>query len=203
MKAYRITTPRLVLRPWSTDDAEAVKRAEDESRAHLRTFMSWAARDPESYDEVIAKLRLFRSRFDRDEDFMFGVFDEATEALVGGAGLHPRVGNGGLEIGYWVHAAHVRKGYATEVAAALTRVAFDALDARWVEIRCAVGNDASAGVPRKLGFTLEATLRQRVQIGDGSFVDVRVFSLFPDAYATGPARAVGVAAWDPARRRVL
>lgn len=43
------------------------------------------------------------------------------DEVVGGCGLHRRVGPGGLEIGYWVHAAWTRRGIAA--AAGFTRVA--------------------------------------------------------------------------------
>lgn len=122
---YRVETPRVIIRCWNPEDAPLAKQAEDESRDHLRTFMLWANRTPEPLSEVTDKLRLFRSWFDIGEDFLFGAFSREDGRCVGGAGLHPRVGKGGIEIGYWTHAAHLRKGLATEVAGALTRVAFE------------------------------------------------------------------------------
>lgn len=77
---------------------------------------------------------------------------EAAWVVVGGCGLHRRLGPGGLEIGYWVHADHARRGYATEMAGAVTRAAFADPDVDRVEIHHDRANDASAGVPRKLGF---------------------------------------------------
>lgn len=143
---YRIETDRLVIRCWSPEDAAAVHHAEESSRDHLKPFMLWA-HTVESMDDVVAKLLRFRTRFDRGEDFMFGVFDPATKEVVGGTGLHERVGLGGVEIGYWVHANRVRKGYATEIAGALMRVAFELGAVRFVEIRTVPRGSFSA--PRK------------------------------------------------------
>ena len=72
--------------------------------------MLWADREPESIVEMIDKLRLFRSWFDAGEDFLYGGFSKDGTTCVGGSGLHPRVGKGGIEIGYWTHADHVRQG---------------------------------------------------------------------------------------------
>nr|MBP7632054.1 GNAT family N-acetyltransferase [Acidimicrobiales bacterium] len=72
--------------------------------------------------------------------------------VVGGTGLHRRVGPGGLEVGYWVHAHHTRQGYATEIAHAVTEAAFTDPDIDRVEIHHDRANEASAAVPRALGF---------------------------------------------------
>jgi RimJ/RimL family protein N-acetyltransferase len=88
---YRVETPRIVVRCWMPEDAPLAKKAEDDSRDHLREFMLWADRAPESLGEVIDKLRLFRSWFDAGEDFMFGAFSKDDGSCIGGAGLHPRV----------------------------------------------------------------------------------------------------------------
>ncbi len=78
--------------------------------------------------------------------------------LVGGMGLHTRRGRGTLEIGYWIAAAHTRRGYATAGARALTDAAFALPGVERVEIRCDEANQASAAVPRRLGFTLEEVI---------------------------------------------
>ena len=87
---YRVETTRLVLRCWSPEDASAVKEAEDESRQHLSTFMIWAAKGPQTLEDVVAKLRVFRSWFDTNEDYMYGAFDRDSGRIVGGCGLHAR-----------------------------------------------------------------------------------------------------------------
>lgn len=200
---YRVETPRLVLRCWSPEDATLAKRAEDESRDHLRTFMLWADRTPETLGETVDKLRLFRSWFDAGEDFMFGAFSREDGTCIGGAGLHPRVGKGGMEIGYWVHADHVRKGIATEMAAGLTRAAFEIGRMRWVEIRCATKNVGSAGIPPRLGFVHEATLKERLVLSSGAIDDALVFTLLARDYDESGAKRVPFAAFDGAGRKLV
>jgi RimJ/RimL family protein N-acetyltransferase len=201
--AYRVETARTVLRPPSPEHAEAVKRAEDASREHLRAFMPWADRPPETLDETMAKLAAFRAAFDGGADRMYLVFDRKGGSALGGTGLHPRVGKGGLEIGYWIRADRVRRGLATEIAGALTRVAFEVHDCRWVEIRCAASNVASAGVPGKLGFTHEATLRDRLEVPGGRIEDALVFTLLARDYASSAASRLEIAAFDAAGRKIF
>jgi RimJ/RimL family protein N-acetyltransferase len=198
---YRIETPRLVLRCWSPEDATAAKRAEDESRTHLRPFMPWANEPPQSLHDMIDKLRLFRSWFDTGTDFFFGVFSKPSSSVsmcLGEVGLHPRVGKGGIEIGYWTHVDHVRTGIATEAVGALTRVAFDIHRLRWVEIRTAATNLASQGVATKLGFAHEATLRSRVVLGNGEIDDACIFTILASDYPTSVAQRSAYQAFDAA-----
>ena len=76
-----------------------------------------------------------------------------------------------FEIGYWVRKDEQGKGYATENTNALTRYAFNALNANRVEIHHAEGNDASRAVIEKLGFEHEVTRKINHSLPDGSLVD--------------------------------
>ena len=84
-----------------------------------------------------------------------------------------------------------------------TRVAFEVLGARWVEVRCAPSNLASAGVPPKLGFVHEATLRDRLELSKGVIEDALVFTLLARDYPTAPARHIETAAFDPTGQKLL
>ena len=72
--------------------------------------------------------------------------------IVGCCGLHRRVGPDALEIGYWIHAAFLRRGLATEAARLLTDAAFSIPEISSVEIHHDKANFASSGVPRRLGY---------------------------------------------------
>lgn len=122
---------------------------------------------------------------------------------MGGTGLHPRVGPGALEIGYWISVRHVGRGYATEAAAALTRVAFEVHGVERMEIRCDPRNEASAAVPRKLGYTHEATLRARVLGVDGTLNPGMIWTLVRDEYPASPSASAPLEAFDAAGRRLI
>jgi len=81
------------------------------------------------------------------------MFDPDDGTVVGAIGAHGRIGAGAREIGYWVRANRINRGYATEAAAALVKVAFEIEKLVRIEIHCDPKNLASAAVPRKLGFT--------------------------------------------------
>jgi RimJ/RimL family protein N-acetyltransferase len=72
--------------------------------------------------------------------------------LAGGCGLHRRGGPNTLEIGYWTHPAFLRLGVARTAARLLTELAFTVPGIERVEIHHDKANQASAGVPRSLGY---------------------------------------------------
>jgi len=91
-------------------------------------------------------LSAVRDLFDRGERFAHGIFLR-DGTFVGSITASPSA-DGTVEFGYWVHVAHLRRGYMSEAVAAL----IDAFAPATFVIHCHPGNDASAGVARKAGF---------------------------------------------------
>jgi RimJ/RimL family protein N-acetyltransferase len=203
MAAYRIKTDRLLVRCYSPEDASKLKEAIDASLDHLRPWMPWAKDEPETLDAKVERLRRFRGNFDLGNDFAYGVFSPDESVVLGGAGLHPRVGPNALEIGYWVRGDHIGKGLATEAAAALVRIGFEVHKVGRVEIHCDPTNVRSAAVPRKLGLILDATLRRRALRPDGSERDTMIWSLFATEYVGSAVSQARVAAFDAVQRRLF
>jgi RimJ/RimL family protein N-acetyltransferase len=165
--------------------------------------MPWAHHEPESLDAKVQRLRSFRAEFDLDRDYIYGIFDSDEIVVLGGTGLHKRIGEGAREIGYWIHQHHVGRGYATEAAAALTRVAFEVDLVRRVEIRCDPTNDRSIAVPRKLGFTHEGTLRKNSITPDGELRDTMIWSLIGGEYPRSSAAAAQIEAFGASGKQLL
>lgn len=201
--AYRVETERLVLRCWNPTDAQMLKDTIEANLDHLRPWMSWIADEPKTLDEEIHLLRTFRAKFDGDEEYVYGVFDSDETRVLGGTGLHTRQGGDAREIGYWIDVDHINRGYATELAAALTKVAFELDEVRRVEIRCNVENTASAAIPKKLGFTHEATRRRLLREADGTYCDTMIWTLLDDEYPNSSASDANVAAFDAFGRQIL
>jgi RimJ/RimL family protein N-acetyltransferase len=201
--AYRIMTDRLMIRCWKPSDAPLLKAAIDESLQHLAPWMPWASAEPQTVEEKVARIRTWRAKFDSDEDYIFGVFDRDETRVLGGTGLHTRAGEGAREIGYWIHAAHIRRGLGTELAGALTRVGFEVDGVGRIEIHCDPNNHASAGVPKKLGYVHEATLRAALARPDGTFRPTMIWTMLKSEAATSPVANVRVEAYDAVDARIL
>lgn len=123
-----------------------------ESIEHLRPWMPWAADEPLSLDERTRLVEGWQATWREGGDSVFGIFLDGRP--IGGTGLHRRLGPDVLEIGYWIHVAHLRCGYATEAAKALTAAAFGFDAVVRVEIHHDKANVASRAVPVRLGYAL-------------------------------------------------
>lgn len=147
----RIVDPGgLILRQWRTSDAEALGRAVAESLEHLRPWMGWIAEEPMPLERRLARIEEWERDWSGRGDVLLGVFVDGR--IAGGCGLHQRIAPDGLEIGYWIHVAHVRQGLATRAVGLLTDSALGLPGITHVEIHHDKANQASGGVPRKLGF---------------------------------------------------
>ena len=202
--AYRIETPRLVLRCWEPDDAPLMKEAVDSSIEHLLPWMPWARDEPQSLDDKLELARRFRGEFDLGTQFVYGVFEPDESRVLGGSGLHPRGGEGSLEIGYWIRADSIGKGLATEVAAVLTRVGFEKFGLERVDVQVDPDNERSMSIPRKLGFVEDGRFRRRLPPKEegGERRDGVLFTMLRDELAGSPCMNHAYQAYDALGREL-
>jgi RimJ/RimL family protein N-acetyltransferase len=201
--AYKIITQRLVIRCYSPTDAQMLNDAVAASQEHLAPWMPWANGEIPSLQERITLLRRFRGNFDLGNDFVYGIFNAEETRVLGGTGLHTRAGTGAREIGYWIHKDFINQGLATEVSAALTKVAFEIDGVERVEIRCDPLNVRSAAIPRKLDYTHDGTIRHSHLSSATEFRDTMVWTILRSDYPTSPCAAAEIQAFDAYRRRIL
>jgi RimJ/RimL family protein N-acetyltransferase len=195
---YRIETERLVLRCYDPRDAPLLKEAIDSSLKHLRPWMPWMRDEPQPLEQKVELLRTFRGEFDLGANFGYGVFEPDESRLLGGAGLHPRGGEGSLEIGYWIRADTIGRGLATEVTAVLTRVGFEKCGLARVDVQIDPGNERSLKIPRKLGFVHEGRLRRRLEPYDEGEPrrDSLMFTMLAEELPESPCMAYAYRAYD-------
>lgn len=150
----RIDTERLVIRCWREADAPLLREAVDGSLEHLRSWLPWANQEPKSLEETRELLAGFEAAFRSGESFIYGILSRDESRVIGGSGLHRRIGEGGLEIGYWIRADMTGRGLATEAVRAITRVGLAVPGIERIQIRCDPRNAASRRIPEKLGYQL-------------------------------------------------
>jgi ribosomal-protein-serine acetyltransferase len=139
------------LRRWVVDDAEILSAAVADNVEHLRPWMPWIADEPAPIDARRQVLADWQRAWDAGTDRHLGIF-EAGRA-VGSIAVMARVGVGAYEIGYWLDHRCVGRGIATTAARCVTTLALASPGIVRVEIHHDRSNVASAGIPRRLGFT--------------------------------------------------
>jgi RimJ/RimL family protein N-acetyltransferase len=173
-----LRTARLLLRPWSEADIDAITSAcqDPEIQRYVPIPVPYSRTDAEVFvREVLPAGRAAGT------DVVFGVFDAESALPVASVGLH-RIRHldapcgGAAEIGYWATPAARGLGYTTEAVREVCRWGVTELGLARVEWLAIAGNEASWRVVEKLGFVREGTLRA-YSIHRGKRADMWIGSL--------------------------
>lgn len=150
----RLVGERVVLERATVAHLEGMQAALELSHPELTTWMDWAGDEPQTRDATREFLQSRGPAWEAGSEYGFAVTDPTTSEVIGMCGLMRRIGEGGLEIGYWVRSDRAGRGVATEAARLLTEAALSLPDIDHVEIHHDEANAASGRVPDKLGYTL-------------------------------------------------
>jgi ribosomal-protein-serine acetyltransferase len=146
----------------------------DANRDHLRRWLPWVD-GTRSMDDSREFIRSSLEQFARGDGFNAGIWqDHQLAGLIGLFGVHAESRK--AEIGYWLGQEYTGRGLMTRACAAVLDYAFDELNLHRVVIRCAVENETSCAVARRLGFVFEGVTREDGWLYD-RFVSHNVFSL--------------------------
>ncbi|MFW7413979.1 GNAT family N-acetyltransferase [Demequina sp. SO4-18] len=148
----RIETPRLNLRSFREGDALALTALVTASIDHLTPWQPWATDEPVSIEQRRSALAALAAQFEAGEAAHYAVERRDDGRLLGSVALVTGKTEERIEIGYWVGASHVRRGYASEAAGALTQAALGPMGLTRVELWADADNEASNAVARRMGF---------------------------------------------------
>jgi RimJ/RimL family protein N-acetyltransferase len=138
-----------------TADAEAVAVAVRASLTHLSPWMGWATEQAADLANQRVGAAEAEEAWEKGSNFGYVIRRPGSDEVVGMLGIHHRVGPDGVDIGYWLHADYLGRGYATSAVRAATEVALRLDGVNRVEIHTDEANLASAAIPRRLGYRLD------------------------------------------------
>jgi RimJ/RimL family protein N-acetyltransferase len=176
----RLETERLTLRCPRAGDGLALNAAVCASVEALRPWVPWAQEAP-SAEASEAYCRRMQAKFILREDLVLLIFEQGSDGaqgpVLGALGLHRidwRLRN--FELGYWRRAGLDGLGVVSESVAALSRMVFDRLLARRIEIRTDDANERSWRLAERAGYTYEALLRRNTVNAVGAPCSTRVYA---------------------------
>lgn len=175
-----IHTRRLLLRIPSMQDVETFQSLMEDSYEHLQRWMPWARTLPEiqaTRERMEQSIQFFH---ERKEHLRFMIVRRSDATLMGTAIFNfldwdtPKA-----EIGYWIGKDFTRQGYMQEAVRAMLDYGFNQMKLHRIEICTDSENLASRRIPEKLGFTLEATLREerRHHLNPDRYIDFCIYGL--------------------------
>lgn len=162
-------SPGVELRELRPDDADALYALIDAERDRLGERLTFvhATIGPEDTRAFIESCRAGEN-LDGNGIWVDG-------SIAGGIGMTINRYDSG-EIGYWLGSAFEGRGLVTSACRALIDIAFNDRELHRVSIEVEPDNARSRAVPERLGFTLEAHLREAIKVGE-RYRDVVVYSL--------------------------
>ena len=147
-----LETARLILRPWTLEDAEELYRYASDPA--VGPAAGWPVHTSvENSREIIQNVLSAKGTF--------AVVLKETGLPIGSAGYFQTKAQGGeegeMEIGYWIGKPHWGKGYAPEATRALIHYCFTDLSGARVWCSHFAGNEKSKRCMEKCGFTYHHT----------------------------------------------
>ncbi|MDP4220594.1 MAG: GNAT family protein [Bacteroidota bacterium] len=174
-----IETERLILRPLTLEDAEAVYTYGSDPEVTKNVSFD----THKSIEDSITFLRKILDSYSKGIDpASLGIVTKASSNLIGTIGyLNWNADQKRIEIGYAIAQPYWNKGYVSEAARALIDYLFRNSELERIEAICRVPNVGSARVMEKAGMTFEGILRKRVFF-KGELHDMKMYSLLRDEW---------------------
>lgn len=167
----KVETERLVLRQRKLEDAEDIfafaKLAEVSYPAAFPPVKSLA-------DEITYLKNIYPANLEKEGlPSGYGITLKGDDKVIGSIDFNHRRSDDVFEIGYILHPDYWGQGIVPESAAALIEIGFTLLDLHKIELGCYDYNKKSQAVALKLGFTLEANVRDRKDVQGRRCGDMR------------------------------
>lgn len=174
-----LKTERLILRPFTLNDASEVKQlAGDKDIAATTLFI------PHPYEDGMAEewIGKHQEEFDRGEVITFAIVHRENKFLVGAIALSEiKKHDETASMGYWIGKPFWNHGYCTEAAHAVLKYGFEVLNLNKIHAHHFKHNPASGKVMLKLGMKHEGCLRQHVKKW-GEFVDLEAYGILREEF---------------------
>lgn len=172
---YPIETARLLLRPFSPDDLDALHAIQ--SRPDVTRYLYWEPRSRDEVSQALAR-RVEQRTIESEGDLLvLAVERRDSGALIGDVNLHwLSAEHQQGEIGFVFHPDHHGRGYGREAATEMLRLGFEGSGLHRIIGRCDARNEASAQLMERLGMRREAHFRQN-ELFKGEWGDEYVYAM--------------------------
>ena len=159
VKLKQIETPRLIVRPVALGDEYEINMAINNSLEVLQKWQVWAQDPSLKTTREFVQAGAFAWYTGIGNELPMVVIHKQDNKIIAATGFNDKSDfeKGVYEIGYWCDSYYQGKGYVTEYANALTRYAFEELEAFKVVIAMQIDNKKSIAVAKRLNFICAGT----------------------------------------------
>lgn len=164
-----VATERLLIRPFRDDDWTVVYQYT--SNPAVMAYI------PEGIMTEAQAQEFVHRNQQADSVTAYGLLLKAEQTLIGHMIYHPWFAPRTYEIGWVLHPAYHRQGYASEAAAALLRYGFETMGLHRIIATCQPENPASYGVMEKIGMRREGHFQQCIYRGGEHWWDEYFYAM--------------------------
>jgi RimJ/RimL family protein N-acetyltransferase len=184
----KLSTPRLLLREFRSGDAPAVLAYAGDPE--VVRYLQWGPNTlPQCEEFVITACSHAQQGPEARKSYNLAVTLRSGE-LIGAAALHvSSLEHKQAFIGYALNRSAWGRGYGTEAAREIVRFGFSRLGMHRIYATSHVENSASEAVLRKVGMSLEGTLREH-RLVRGQWRSSRLYSILAGEAVDGPRGSV-------------
>ena len=169
-----VVSDSIQLKPMLEEHASMLFQLVDRNRKQLRAWLPWVdvMQSAEQFEQFI---RGAGTREKEGLEASWLIFHNGV--LAGRIGIHYiNQQNEQGAIGYWLGQDFEGNGIVTRACEKVIAYGFQRLRLNRIELKCGTGNQKSAAIPQRLGFTKEGVLRE-AELVNGRFIDLYLFSL--------------------------
>ena len=173
-----INTERLLLRPFTLDDAKDVQNLANDPKIEETTLFI-----PYPYPDGLAEewISTHQAEFENKKQIIWAITSKQNKYLIGSVGLTLRFEFEKAEFGFWIGQKYWNKGYASEALSAVLKFGFEKLNLNKIFAHHFVNNPASGKVMIKNGLKEEGYLREDI-IKDYKYIDVKIYGILKSEY---------------------
>jgi len=164
----------ILLRQHVGSDYDSMWDAFTAGRDYLGEFLPWMAayKTKDDYTRLYTARRLENDNFDGSRGYVV----EYKGELAGTVGFGIPNRDNVIEVGYWLRKDLQGQGIMTQSVEAVITMLFVEVGMHRVTIRAATANLPSRGIPERLGFKHEGTMRDGGFVND-EYLDLEIYSM--------------------------
>jgi ribosomal-protein-serine acetyltransferase len=167
------------LRPLAHYQADAIFKAVDRNRDHLKPWLTWVD-DTHDVSDTRDRIKTVLKKTGKGIQYSFSIWcDDRCIGMI--SFININLGANHAEIGYWLDKDFTGHGIMTHAVETLLKFGFDTLKVNKIQIWASTKNFGSAAIPDRLGFHQDAIFRQYTK-HNGQFHDCVAYSMLGEEW---------------------
>ena len=169
----------LFLKIPAIEDAQAIFAVIDKNREPLKEFLDWVDYVV-TYKDTEKSIEERIENFNTKKEIAFILYYQNKP--IGSVSLNSlNLRDKKSEVGFWIDFEFGGKGFMTQAVRSIMIYGFEVLGLHRIEIRCREDNIKSVAIAKRLGFILEATLRD-AKVINGEYKNSLIFGMLENEF---------------------